>query len=166
MNNHFSLFNLPLSFEIDVNQLKQQYLQQQVLCHPDRFVQASPQEQRIAMQRTATLNEAFETLSSPISRAIYMQSLNSDIKIDQHTNMDIEFLEKQIELRESIDSITNDNEASQLQLALEADREQSLNTFAYCYERGDYTQSQSNLDRAMFYDKCLTELRYKQRQVN
>ena len=150
---------------IDLDHLDSSYLQQQAITHPDRFVNASAQEQRIAMQCNATLNEAYRTLKSPLSRAVYMQSLCSDIKIDQHTNMDIEFLEQQIELREELELTQEVAALSTLKVQVESKRENCLELFARAYGEDDFIRSQSELDRAMFFDKYLVELQSKLRAI-
>ncbi|WP_435338056.1 hypothetical protein, partial [Acinetobacter sp. LH3_13] len=39
--------------------------------HPDRFADASEREQRLALEQSASLNEAYQTLKSPTKRARY-----------------------------------------------------------------------------------------------
>ncbi len=162
MNNYFQLLGLPQDFFIDQKQLQQNYLIQQGLTHPDRFVNANAQEQRIAVQRNALVNEAYNTLKDPIKRAVYMQSLCSDINIEQHTHRDIEFLQKQITLREDIENAETNLEANK-QIINEI--KQSINIcleqFAKAYNDEDFDASQLQLDRAMFYAKCLKDINLK-----
>mgnify|MGYP000551148415 FL=1 len=55
------------------------------------------------MQQTSLINQAFQTLKDPVSRAQYMLKLNGlDIDSETDTTMDAEFLMEQMEFRESI----------------------------------------------------------------
>ncbi|MDY6992947.1 MAG: Fe-S protein assembly co-chaperone HscB, partial [Pseudomonadota bacterium] len=66
--NYFELFDLPVSFEIDRDDLGQKYRQLQQSNHPDNFAQATEAERRLAMQKSTHINEAFHTLKDPMSR--------------------------------------------------------------------------------------------------
>src|SRR3990167_7950003 len=79
--NYFELFCLPVTYQVDLELLSQRYraLLQQV--HPDRFVNASPQEQRLAVQYTGLVNDALDTLKSPIKRSAYLLKIHG-IDID------------------------------------------------------------------------------------
>ena len=57
-NNYFEIFELPVSFRLDVPSLGETYLTLQKEVHPDRFAAASDGEQRLAMQWTTQLNTA------------------------------------------------------------------------------------------------------------
>ena len=104
--NHFQLFELPVSFGIDLMQLTERYRDLQRAVHPDRYANASDQERRLAMQRTAQLNEAFQVLKQPLSRARYMLELQGvDFNDERDTQQDPMFLMEQMELRESLEEI-------------------------------------------------------------
>ncbi|MDH5409710.1 MAG: Fe-S protein assembly co-chaperone HscB [Gammaproteobacteria bacterium] len=110
--NHFELFGLPLSFEIDQQKLASDYRELQSAVHPDRFANASDQERRISVQKAAQINEAFQTLKSPIRRARYLLELKGVEFDDQReTAIDPTFLMEQMELREALGEIGNDANA-------------------------------------------------------
>ena len=67
--NYFELFDLPVGFEIDQQQLGARYRQAQGELHPDRYAGASAHEQRLAVQYSALVNQAYATLRTPLSRA-------------------------------------------------------------------------------------------------
>ncbi|MBI1425528.1 MAG: Fe-S protein assembly co-chaperone HscB [Gammaproteobacteria bacterium] len=110
--NHFDVFDLPVSYEIDVTALAERYRELQRVVHPDRFANASERERREAVQRAADINEAFQTLKSPLQRARYLLQLKGVQFDDQKdTNFDAEFLMEQIELREALAEVKNDPNA-------------------------------------------------------
>jgi len=65
-NNFFQLFDVPVSYEVDLDLIQQRYRELQKSVHPDRFASASDQEKRISMQQTSWINEAFNTLRKPL----------------------------------------------------------------------------------------------------
>jgi len=104
--NFFVLFGLPVSYTIDNNALRERYRELQRNVHPDRYANASQQEQRLAMQGSTFINEAFETLRDPLGRARYMlRLLGVDVDSDNETTKDTAFLMEQLELREALSEI-------------------------------------------------------------
>ena len=62
---HFALFDLQPSFRLDLDQLAARYRELARQVHPDRFADAGEREQRHAIERSANLNEAYQTLKHP-----------------------------------------------------------------------------------------------------
>ncbi|WP_456374165.1 co-chaperone HscB [Thiolapillus sp.] len=102
--NHFELFGLPVDFIVDGEALAERYRELQRVVHPDRYANASNQEQRISLQQATRINEAFETLKNPVSRAQYLLSLHGiDMQAEKETTRDTAFLMEQLELREALE---------------------------------------------------------------
>ncbi|MCP4697463.1 MAG: Fe-S protein assembly co-chaperone HscB [Gammaproteobacteria bacterium] len=105
-DNHFQVFDLPVSFDIDKEDLAQRYLELQRTIHPDNFAGASAQERRIAQQKAAQINEAYQTLNDPLGRGIYLLELRgAPIHDETAMAMDEAFLFEQMELRETLAEI-------------------------------------------------------------
>ena len=82
------------------------WLQTQV--HPDRFVTHGDVAQRVAMQWTLRVNEAYQRLRVPLSRAVYLCELNGQsIGAESNTAMPAEFLMQQMAWREALDEARN-----------------------------------------------------------
>jgi molecular chaperone HscB len=102
--NYFELLSLEASFEIDVVLLRDRMRALQMRFHPDRFVNASPQERRLSVQYAALINEAFDVLRSPVSRAAYLLQLKSiDVEFEKNVVFDPEFLMQQMQWREALE---------------------------------------------------------------
>ena len=114
--NHFDIFGLPVSFDIDTASLAERYRELQRAAHPDRFANASDRERREAVQQAANINEAFQTLKSPLQRARYILQIKGVRFDDQKdTSYDTAFLMEQIELREALAEVKdNPNALSRL----------------------------------------------------
>lgn len=102
--NHFQLFGLAQSYQLDSNQLERQYRELQTLVHPDKHAYLSAVEQRVAMQRATLVNEAYQTLRSSLRRARYLLTLHGvDTQEETNTAMPVDFLMAQLEWREAVD---------------------------------------------------------------
>lgn len=114
--NHFELFGLPVSFDVDADDLTSRYRELQRRVHPDKFANAPDQERRLSLQMTALVNEAFQTLKDPVRRGRYLLSLRGvDMGEETDTAMDPAFLMEQMELRENLEEIRQvDNPGEQL----------------------------------------------------
>ncbi len=108
-SNHFELFGLPVGFEIDTAQLAEKYRELQRVLHPDRFANASDRERRLSVQHAAQVNEAYQTLRSPLRRARYLLELRGvEFDDERQTHLDPEFLMAQMELREALAAVRNE----------------------------------------------------------
>jgi molecular chaperone HscB len=66
---YFQLFDLPGQFELDNAVLGAKFRQLQGQLHPDRFTSKSQHEQRVAVQYSTFVNQAYTTLRKPLDRA-------------------------------------------------------------------------------------------------
>jgi len=106
MQNYFELFDLKTSFFVDDEALKKSYQAQVMRFHPDNFATKSQAEQLQALQNTSLVNSAYTTLKTPLNRASYLLNLEDVNPFDEKdTNMDANFLLSQIELREQLEVI-------------------------------------------------------------
>jgi len=103
----FTLFGLPLSFEVNISELTSRYREMQRAVHPDRFANASDAERRISMQMAARVNEGFVKLKDPLTRSRYLLELSGIEINDAETSLDNLFLMEQMELREQLSDLAD-----------------------------------------------------------
>ena len=72
--NFFELFQLPVAFTIDNNKLEQQLRQLQSQHHPDN--QSDNESKKHAEKMSAVINQAYQTLKYPDSRASHLLELD------------------------------------------------------------------------------------------
>lgn len=72
---HFEVFGLLRKYDIDLVELEQRYKEMTKILHPDRYAKADPRARRASLERSVQLNQAWRTLSSPVSRAEYLLAL-------------------------------------------------------------------------------------------
>lgn len=101
--NYYELFGMPVAYRVDKAALSERYRELQKVVHPDRFASGTEQEQRVSLQQTTQVNEAYETLKDPVKRAIYLLKLNGvDVDMEKETTHDTHFLMEQLEMREQL----------------------------------------------------------------
>ena len=161
--NYFELFDLAVQFEVDSAELSERYLALQKTTHPDRFVQASDQEKRLAMQVAAHVNSAYQCLRGNVSRAEYMLLLvGIEANTETDTTMDGAFLMQQMEWREQLADIPS--KADPLTdidtLAAEVGEHERtlLARFVELYSANDMSGAHDAVRKLQFMKKMQTEL--------
>ncbi len=161
--NYFEIFNLPVSFDLDNQQLSALYRELQKEVHPDKFVSAGEQQSRLAVQITSLVNQAFDTLKSPVSRAHYLLKLAGlDIDHDQDTTMDPMFLMEQMELREEIEEVRSKGdplaEIDRLMKQVKSTLNDVMHSYSAAYQAEDYKGAYEWSRKMQFLNKNTQEL--------
>ncbi|MFT6990731.1 MAG: molecular chaperone HscB [Paraglaciecola sp.] len=173
--NYFELFNIPVSFDVDLSVLPQTYQQLQRLTHPDKFASGSEQQKLVAVQKNAQVNDAYSVLKSPLSRAEYLLSLRGiDLQHEQQTIKDTAFLMQQMEWREELAEIAEQADPLSALELLQDEINQTiksdLTTLSHLLESGRSLAEQSlaeknaaNIIRQLkFSYKMLSEIELKE----
>lgn len=162
-SNYFEIFGLPVSYTLDLSLLDDRYHKMQREFHPDRYADKPSQEQRLAVQYAAVINQAFSELKSPLHRAQYLLSLKKvDSAGDAHITRDPGFLMKQIELREQLADVlaAADPFAALEAIAQEADTEyvELQQVFDQQYRESSFQEALETVAKMQFYSKLLAEV--------
>ena len=164
MQNHFDLFQIPATFDVDQDALDRAYREIQGRVHPDRFVNASDAEKRVAMQWATRANEAYQTLRHPQRRAQYLCELNGvDLQVESNTAMPMDFLMQQMEWREALGDARAAKDAGaldELEAQVKGERKARLAQVGKLLDAGDYQQAAQGVRALMFLDKFGDELQY------
>jgi molecular chaperone HscB len=114
-DNDFVLFGLPEQFVMDRADLDARWRKLQASAHPDKFAAEGAAAQRVAMQWSVRINEAYRRLREPLARAAYLCELRgAPIDAERNTAMPADFLMQQMSWREALDDATSDTELSAL----------------------------------------------------
>jgi molecular chaperone HscB len=104
----FELFNVPVQFSQDRSQLDARWKDLQREAHPDKFASQGTAAQRVAMQWSVRINEAYQRLKDPMRRAAYLCELGgASIQAENNTAMPAAFLMQQMQWREAMDDATD-----------------------------------------------------------
>jgi molecular chaperone HscB len=160
--NHFQIFGVSARFEVDISVLETRYHELQREVHPDRFASASQAEQRVSMQLATRLNEAYQTLKSPLARAGYLLQLHGvDPEFETNTAMPGEFLAGQMEKREALEEAAAANDWERL-IALSSDLRMEQDALLAKIEReleaSDWDEATATLRQLKFLEKFGEEI--------
>ncbi|MDK4577092.1 Fe-S protein assembly co-chaperone HscB [Kingella kingae] len=162
MSRAFQLFGLPVQFDLNAEQLHQQYRTLAAQFHPDRFAAASAFEQKQAMMMSAAINQAYEQLSHPLNRAAeLLRAQNIDADAPEHTSFAPEFLMQQMQWRETLmDAQMEQDEAAMLALGSEIAAEQQtlLIQLRQAFEQQQYESAAQLVRQGRFLDKMRQEI--------
>ena len=159
----FPVFSISPSWDVDIDDLGVRYRKLQQEFHPDRYATKSDTEKRVAVQAASFINQAFDTLKSPLKRAQYLLTLE-DIDIDQETHItsDAGFLMRQIELRETLSEISNKENYWQNIETLRADVESTYYElqaeFKHQYESELFDDAFNAVAKMQFFTQLLVEI--------
>jgi len=126
-SNDFELFGVPERFAQDRATLDQRWKDLQREAHPDRFTAQGAAAQRVAMQWSVRINEAYQRLKDPLRRAAYLCELHgAPIEAENNTAMPPAFLMQQMEWREALDEASSAAALNGLDAEVRAARAQAI----------------------------------------
>ena len=167
---HFALFDLQPAFRLDLEQLAVRYRELARNVHPDRFADAPEREQRVALERSASLNEAYQTLKSAPKRARYLLTLKGDEIPLEVTVHDPDFLLQQMQWREELEDLQDDADLDGVAVfkrRLKTAQEQLEDSFAACWDDAAQREQAERLMRRMqFLDKLSYEVRQLEERLD
>ncbi len=173
--NHFAKFNLAIKFDLDLDDLENKYLNFQLKFHPDKLISDPDLEDKI--QNSIAINEAYNILQNPISRAEYILKLNGiiingetkhssskqDLKLvkpDQKT------LEKILLLQEQIEEIKSQSQILQLKSDLEAAIKIILDKISKLFNNQEFESAAGALIEGKYLEKSRLLLKSKNAKRN
>ena len=106
---YFELFGLPIGFKVDTVKLRQAFMDIQRMSHPDKFAQASPEEQEVALEKSALANKGFSVLSHPEKVLPYVLETLGLLEPEEKYALQPAFLMEMMDLNEAwMDADTED----------------------------------------------------------
>ena len=167
---HFALFDLQPSFRLDLEQLASRYRELARAVHPDRFADASEREQRLALEQSAGLNEAYQTLKNAPKRARYLLAIGGHEVPQEVTVHDPEFLMQQMQWREELEDLQDSADldgVAQFKRRVKTAQEQLNESFASCWDDAAQREQAERLMRRMqFLDKLSYEVRQLEERLD
>ena len=171
--NYFQLFNVDAHFSLDLAELSSIYQTLQKTVHPDRFAHSSAQEQLIAVQKSALINDAYETLKKPLKRAEYLLTHRAtDMPSEQASFSDNSFLMHQMELHEMLADIKSANDVDaafeQVNATFTEEYRVLFNAMAHALDENSTSsnvQASEQLRKLKFYQKLMVDLERLEEQL-
>nr|WP_315478286.1 Fe-S protein assembly co-chaperone HscB [uncultured Rhodoferax sp.] len=156
----FELFGLTRQFAQDRSALDARWKALQREAHPDKFAAQGAAAQRVAMQWSVRINEAYQRLKDPLKRAAYLCELGgAPVNAHSNTAMPAAFLMQQMEWREALDDAEAVPALEALQAEVDASRAQLLQQCASLLDQQhDAVAAVGPVRALMFIEKFTQDL--------
>jgi molecular chaperone HscB len=156
----FDLFAVPATFAQERATLDARWKELQREAHPDRFAAQGTAAQRLAMQWSVRINEAYQRLKDPVRRATYLCALHGEpIDAETNTAMPPAFLMQQMEWRESLDEAQAPAALDALHAEVIAARARALSSLDWLIdEKGDYAEAARQVRALMFIERFAADV--------
>lgn len=159
-SNDFELFGIPMQFVQDRTQIDARWKELQREAHPDKFAAQGQAAQRLAMQWSVRINEAYQRLKDPLKRASYLCELHgAAINAENNTAMPSDFLMQQMDWREALEdaqTIENLNEIALM--AKTGGREQLLKIEQTLDQKKNFSEAAQQVRSLMFIERFAREV--------
>jgi molecular chaperone HscB len=156
----FELFGLTRQFAQDRAALDARWKALQRGAHPDKFAAQGAAAQRVAMQWSVRINEAYQRLKDPLKRAAYLCELGgAPVNAHSNTAMPAAFLMQQMEWREALDDAEMVSALQAVQAEVDASRAQLLQQCATLLDQQhDAVAAVGPVRALMFIEKFTQDL--------
>ena len=159
-SNDFELFDLPARFAQDRTAIDARWKDLQREAHPDKFAAQGAAAQRVAMQWSVRINEAYQRLKDPLRRAAYLCELNgAPVNAENNTAMPPDFLVQQMEWRELLDDARTEQQLDMLLAMVKDSREAMLMCCGQLLDgTHDYAQAAQTVRALMFVERFAADV--------
>ena len=163
----FELFGVARRFAQDRAVLDARWKELQREAHPDRFAVQGAAAQRVAMQWSVRINEAYQRLKDPLRRAAYLCELHgAPIRAEDNTAMPAAFLMQQMQWREALEEAASAAELDALDDETQAARGAALARCADLIdERQDWMGAAREVRSLMFIARFARDIDLRREQL-
>ena len=159
-SNDFELFDVPVRFAQDRAALDARWKELQREAHPDKFAAQGAAAQRLAMQWSVRINEAYQRLKDPLKRAIYLCEIHgAPIQAESNTAMPPDFLVQQMQWREALEDAEGIENLEEIAAQAMASRqEQLLKIERILDDQKDFAAAAQQVRSLMFIERFGSEV--------
>ncbi len=159
-SNDFELFALVQQFAQDRSAIDARWKELQREAHPDKFAAQGASAQRVAMQWSVRINEAYQRLKDPLKRAAYLCELNgSPVNAENNTAMPADFLMQQMQWRESLEEAMSLDDVYEITSELSDSKRELLQKCELLLDQArDYPAAVGQVRALMFLDRFASDV--------
>ena len=156
----FELFQLPVQFAQPRELIDARWKELQRQAHPDKFAAQGAAAQRLAMQWSVRINEAYQRLKDPLARASYLCELHgAPIRAENNTAMPPAFLVQQMEWREALEDAVTMAQLEQLAVETRLAENAQLSVIAQTLDVDkDHAKAANEVRSLMFIQRFAQEV--------
>lgn len=149
--NYFGLFGMQEDFDLDPSLLTTEHKRLQWKLHPDKFSQKEEKEQQFSEKHSSVVNDAYWTLSRPLSRAIYLLELRGHPFNGDDLQMDQAFLADMMTLNEQLADFKSEDEVKELARENAAKMDEVHEKLSKAFKSNDSESVKMLLGRLKYY---------------
>lgn len=155
----FALLGLAPAYDVDLAALERAFFERSKALHPDRVAGAPAAERVAALSRARALNDAYQLIKKPISRAEYLLE-HAGVTIGDNERLDPTFLMEILELREELAEARaagNTELVARLQAVMQQRRAGALEALPRLFAAGDLAAIKDRLILLRYINRYLEE---------
>lgn len=138
----FSLLGLPPRMGLSRGEVDKAFREASRKVHPDNFGDASAVERRLAVERTAAVNEAYQRIKAKSSRAELLLSLRGlDVNSEQARDNNPMFLMEMIERQEAVEAASSLDALDSLRAEIKARQRAAMGEAEALFDRGEGSEA-------------------------
>ena len=163
----FEIMGLPRQFALDRALLGERWKELQKQTHPDRFAGEGGVAQRVAMQWSVRINEAYQRLKQPLKRAAYLCELYGvPVRAEDNTAMPAAFLMQQMEWREALEEAASEADIDVLEREVLSEKRSMLQKCEHLLASTEGAQQAVQTVRAlMFVERFVQDIDRRREQL-
>lgn len=163
----FARLGLRPTFDLDGDDLERRYFAFQRSFHPDRFAGKSRREQAFSLQHAVGINEAYDSLKSPLKRAEYLLELQHDPRPGDAgtTTEDPNLLVEAMEMREELDAADGVAAVDALLARVTGEVEHCVGALGVAFADRDIGKAAALAARYKYLDKLIEEARRRRSRL-
>ena len=156
----FELFGLEQRFSQERAELDTRWKDLQRQAHPDKFAAQGAAAQRIAMQWSVRINEAYQRLKDPLKRAAYLCELHgAPVDAENNTAMPATFLMQQMEWREELDDAKSAEDLDKISVQCKQAKRKVLQEIERLLDLAlDYSAAVAQVRALMFIERFAADV--------
>ncbi|CAG8499595.1 2852_t:CDS:2 [Ambispora leptoticha] len=139
------------SYDIDLSQLRRNFLSLQQRIHPDSYSQKDQQEYMYALNQSSIINGAYQTLRDPLARAQYMLRLNGILVTESESIEDPELLMQVMEARELLEEATCEEEVKNIREMNEERINEIIKEISQAFQNNDLDTAKALTIRLQYW---------------
>ena len=155
----FALLGLAPAFDVDLEELERRFFERSKQLHPDRAAGATAAERVAVLSRSRALNDAYQLIKKPMSRAEYLLA-RAGVSIGDNERLDPTFLMEILELREELAEARAAGKSElvgRLAGAMQARRNQALDALPALFAAADHAAIKDRVILLRYMNRYLEE---------
>jgi len=159
--NNYKILNLTQSFEINLSQLEQNYLQEQKKFHPDN---ASTDKEKFEFLSISTnLNVAYNILNDDYLRGIHLLKLLGEDLSDEisRNNLNSDFLTLVFNLSEKLEEMNNLEDLEKFIEDIKNEKDKLISKISLFFKNKDLNNAATSLMKLKYYNNLEKQIEDK-----